>query len=62
MGPVQDLLAGTNRWHSVLSREALAVRKRRLHRSDPEMTMMALMGRRTKIRGSHVYLYRHFKG
>ncbi len=44
MGLLQSLLVHANRWHSVRSYEALVARKRRKHRGDPDMAMMASIG------------------
>lgn len=41
---VQALLVKANRWHSVRSYEALIARKRRLHKGDHEMAMIASIG------------------
>lgn len=43
-GVVQGLLVRANRWHSVRSYEALISRKRRLHKGDYEMAMIASIG------------------
>jgi SAM-dependent methyltransferase len=44
VGLVQALLVRANRWHSVRSYEALVARKRRKHRGDHDMAMMASIG------------------
>jgi SAM-dependent methyltransferase len=41
---LQGLLVHLNRWHSVRSYEALVARKRRLHRNDYDMAMIASIG------------------
>lgn len=41
---VQHILTRANRWHSVRSYNALVARKRRLHRGDLDMAMMASIG------------------
>jgi SAM-dependent methyltransferase len=44
VGLFQTFLVRANRWHSVRSYEALVARKRRMHKGDHDMAMMASIG------------------